>query len=63
MARTIPCPVAPRPLRYRAGARTGVVAYPHAEALQAEDLFTLLEGALANGKAQQPDRIGLAVKP
>lgn len=41
----------------------GVVAYPHSEALRAEDLFTLLEGALANGKAQQPDRIGLAVKP
>lgn len=40
----------------------GVVAYPHAEALRAEDLFTLLEGALANGKAQQPDRIGMAVK-
>lgn len=41
----------------------GVVAFPHSEALRAEDLFTLLEGALANGKAQQPDRIGLAVKP
>jgi two-component system cell cycle response regulator len=41
----------------------GVVAYPHAEALRAEDLFTLLEGALADGKARQPDRIGLAAKP
>jgi len=41
----------------------GVVAYPHAEALRPEDLFTLLEGALANGKAEQPDRIGVAVKP
>jgi len=41
----------------------GVVAYPHAEALRAEDLFTLLEGALVNGKNQQPDRIGVAAKP
>lgn len=40
----------------------GVVAYPHAEALRAEDLFTLLEGALANGKSRQPDRIGIAAK-
>ena len=41
----------------------GIVAFPHAEALRAEDLFTLLEGALANGKAQQPDRIGVAMRP
>jgi diguanylate cyclase (GGDEF)-like protein len=41
----------------------GVVAFPHAEAMRAEDLFTLLEGALANGKARQPDRIGVAVRP
>ena len=41
----------------------GVVAFPHAEAIRAEDLFTLLEGALANGKAQQPDRIGVAARP
>jgi diguanylate cyclase (GGDEF)-like protein len=40
----------------------GVVAYPHAEVLRAEDLFTLLEGALANGKTEQPDRIGVSVK-
>jgi diguanylate cyclase (GGDEF)-like protein len=40
----------------------GVVAFPHAEAIRAEDLFTLLEGALANGKAHQPDRIGVAVR-
>ncbi len=41
----------------------GVVAFPHAEAIRAEDLFTLLEGALANGKRQQPDRIGVAARP
>jgi two-component system cell cycle response regulator len=40
----------------------GVVAYPHAEVLRAEDLLTLLEGALANGKQLQPDRIGVAAK-
>jgi diguanylate cyclase (GGDEF)-like protein len=40
----------------------GVVAYPHAEVLRAEDLFTLLEGALADGKSRQPDRIGVAAK-
>jgi hypothetical protein len=39
-----------------------VVAFPHAEAMRAEDLFTLLEGALANGKARQPDRIGVALR-
>jgi diguanylate cyclase (GGDEF)-like protein len=38
----------------------GVAAYPHAEALRPEDLFTLAEGALAKGKAAAPDRIGVA---
>jgi diguanylate cyclase (GGDEF)-like protein len=41
----------------------GIVAFPHSEALRAEDLFTLLEGALANGKTKQADRIGVAVRP
>jgi diguanylate cyclase (GGDEF)-like protein len=38
----------------------GVVAYPHAEILRPEDLFTLAEGALAKGKSGAPDRIGVA---
>ena len=38
----------------------GIVAYPHAEALRPEDLFTLAEGALVNGKGEAPDRIGVA---
>jgi two-component system cell cycle response regulator len=37
----------------------GVVAYPHAEVLRPEDLFTLAEGALAKGKTEA-DRIGVA---
>jgi diguanylate cyclase (GGDEF)-like protein len=40
----------------------GLVAYPHVAVLRPEDLFTLLEGALADGKARQPDRIGVAPK-
>jgi hypothetical protein len=37
-----------------------VVAYPHREVMRSEDLFTLAEGALADGKASVPDRIGVA---
>jgi hypothetical protein len=40
----------------------GVVAYPHREVLRPEDLFTLAEGALADGKTNAPDRIGVAVE-
>jgi diguanylate cyclase (GGDEF)-like protein len=38
----------------------GVVAYPHSEVLRPEDLFTLAEAALARGKADAPDRVGVA---
>ena len=38
----------------------GVVAYPHSEVLRAEDLFTLAEAALAQGKSNAPDRVGVA---
>src|SRR2546427_7353405 len=38
----------------------GVVAFPHAEVLRPEDLFTLAEGALAKGKADNADGIGIA---
>ena len=38
----------------------GVVAFPHAEVLRPEDLFTLAEGALAKGKAESADGIGVA---
>lgn len=38
----------------------GVVSYPHTEVLRAEDLLTLAESALARGKTQVPDRIGIA---
>jgi hypothetical protein len=38
----------------------GVVAYPHREVLRPEDLFTLVEGALAKGKRDAPDRVGVS---
>jgi diguanylate cyclase (GGDEF)-like protein len=38
----------------------GAVAYPHAEVLRPEDLFALAEGALAKGKTENTDGIGLA---
>jgi len=38
----------------------GVVAYPHSEVLRPEDLFTLAEAALARGKTNAPDRVGVA---
>jgi diguanylate cyclase (GGDEF)-like protein len=41
----------------------GVVAYPHPEVLRPEDLFTLAEGALASGKADQTGGIGIAETP
>jgi diguanylate cyclase (GGDEF)-like protein len=41
----------------------GVVAYPHSEALRAEDLFALAEGALQRAKKDAPDRIAIAGEP
>ena len=38
----------------------GVVTYPHPEVHKPEDLFALVEAALAQGKAQEGDRIGTA---
>jgi diguanylate cyclase (GGDEF)-like protein len=38
----------------------GVVAFPHAQMLRPEDLFTQVEAALERGKAGQPDRIGVS---
>jgi diguanylate cyclase (GGDEF)-like protein len=40
----------------------GVVAFPHAEVLRPEDLFTLVETALERGKKGAPDRIGVAAE-
>ena len=37
----------------------GVVAFPHAEVLRPEDLFTQVEAALERGKKSAPDRIGV----
>jgi diguanylate cyclase (GGDEF)-like protein len=37
----------------------GVIAFPHPEVLRPEDLFSLVEAALAKGKGE-PDRIGAA---
>ncbi|MGH2671268.1 MAG: GGDEF domain-containing protein, partial [bacterium] len=42
------------------GLSAGVVAFPHAEVLRPEDLFTQAEAALERGKASAPDRIGVA---
>lgn len=38
----------------------GIVAFPHPAAMQAEDLFALVEAALLRGKAQSEERIGTA---
>src|SRR4029077_12037598 len=38
----------------------GVVAFPHAEVLRPEDLFTQVEAALERGKKSEPSRIGVA---
>jgi diguanylate cyclase (GGDEF)-like protein len=40
----------------------GVVGYPHTDLLRPEDLFTLAENALQQGKTGEPDRIGVAAQ-
>ena len=38
----------------------GIVTYPHPAVHQADDLFALVEAALARGKVQSGDRVGVA---
>jgi CheY-like chemotaxis protein len=38
----------------------GIVTYPHPAVNQADDLFALVEAALARGKVQSGDRVGVA---
>jgi diguanylate cyclase (GGDEF)-like protein len=38
----------------------GIVSYPHPAVSQADDLFALVEAALARGKAQSGERVGIA---
>jgi hypothetical protein len=38
----------------------GIVTYPHPAVSQADDLFALVEAALARGKAQSGERVGVA---
>ena len=38
----------------------GIVTYPHPAVSQADDLFALVEAALARGKAQSGERVGIA---
>ena len=38
----------------------GIVTYPHPAVTQADDLFALVEAALARGKAQSGERVGIA---
>lgn len=38
----------------------GIVTYPHPAVTQADDLFALVEAALARGKAQTGERVGVA---
>ena len=38
----------------------GIVTYPHPAVTQADDLFALVEAALARGKAQLGERVGVA---
>jgi CheY-like chemotaxis protein len=38
----------------------GIVTYPHPAVTQADDLFALVEAALARGKAQSGERVGVA---
>ena len=38
----------------------GIVTYPHPAVTQADDMFALVEAALARGKAQVGDRVGVA---
>jgi CheY-like chemotaxis protein len=42
------------------GFSAGVVTYPHPAVTQADDMFALVEAALARGKAQVSERIGIA---
>jgi hypothetical protein len=38
----------------------GIVTYPHPAVSQADDLFALVEAALARGKSQSGERVGIA---
>jgi diguanylate cyclase (GGDEF)-like protein len=38
----------------------GIVTYPHPAVTQADDMFALVEAALARGKAQVGERVGVA---
>ena len=38
----------------------GIVTYPHPAVSQADDMFALVEAALARGKAQSGERVGIA---
>ena len=42
------------------GISAGIVTYPHPAVTQADDLFALVEAALARGKAQTGERVGVA---
>ena len=42
------------------GLSAGIVTYPHPAVSQADDLFALVEAALARGKAQSGERVGIA---
>ena len=42
------------------GISAGIVTYPHPAVTQADDLFALVEAALARGKAQSGERVGVA---
>lgn len=42
------------------GLSAGVAAFPHPEVLRPEDLFAVVESALARGKSAEPDRIGVS---
>jgi diguanylate cyclase (GGDEF)-like protein len=55
--------LASRPLDATAAALTfsaGIVTYPHPAVTQADDMFALVEAALARGKAQVGERVGVA---
>jgi len=38
----------------------GIVTYPHPAVTQADDMFALVEAALARGKAQVGEQVGVA---
>ena len=42
------------------GFSAGIVTYPHPAVTQADDMFALVEAALARGKAQLGERVGVA---